>query len=75
MPLRILFFYCDICTQRNYATQDISNMCHLMPWWHLPEWRDEDEQAFVHCGSTGLNHAITSESATELSEVPTVTLL
>ena len=35
-------------------------MCHLMPRRHLPEWREEDERAFVHCGSSGLSHAITS---------------
>ena len=46
--------------QGNYATQESSGMCHLMPWWHLPEWREEDKRAFVHCGSSGLNHAITS---------------
>ena len=51
-----------------------SGMCHLMPQRHLPEWREEDKRAFVHCGSLGLNHAITSESATELSKVPSVTL-
>ena len=34
-------------------------MCHLMPRCHLPEWR-EDERAFVHYDSSGLNHAITS---------------
>ena len=45
--------------QGNYATQNSSSMCHLMPQRHLPEWREEDEQAFVHCGSSGLNHAIT----------------
>ena len=61
-------------TQGNYATQDSSGMCHLMPQWHLPEWREEDEWAFVHCGSSGLNHAITSDSATELSKVSSVTL-
>ena len=26
-------------------------MCHLMPQRHLPEWREEDERAFVHRGS------------------------
>ena len=25
-------------------------MCHLMPQRHLPEWREEDERAFVHHG-------------------------
>ena len=41
-------------TQGNYATQDSCGMCHLMPWRHLPEWREEeDERAFVHCGSSG----------------------
>ena len=37
-------------TQRNYATQDSSGMCHLMPQRHLPEWREEKERAFVHSG-------------------------
>ena len=49
-------------------------MCHLMPQRHLLEWREEDKWAFVHCGSSGLNHAITSESVTELSKVFSVTL-
>ena len=35
---------------------------------------EEDERAFVHCGSTGLNHVITFESATELSKVSSVIL-
>ena len=47
-------------TQGNYATQDDNGMCHLIPLLNLPEWREEDERAFVHCGSSGLNHAITS---------------
>ena len=47
-------------SQGNYATQNNSGMCHVMPRQHLPEWREEDEQAFVHCGSSGQNHAITS---------------
>ena len=47
-------------TQGNYATQDSSGMCHLMPRRHLPEWREEDELAFVHCGSSNLNHPIAS---------------
>ena len=46
-------------TQGNYATRDSCGMRHLMPRQHLPEWSKE-EQAFVHCGSSGLNHAITS---------------
>ena len=37
-------------TQGTYATQDITGMCHLMPQRHLPVWREEDEQAFVHRG-------------------------
>ena len=28
--------YC-LLSQGNYATQDCCDMCHLMPWWHLPE--------------------------------------
>ena len=47
-------------TQGNYATQDNSGLYHLMPQWHLPEWREEDELAFVHCGDSGLNYAMTS---------------
>ena len=35
-------------TQGNNATQDSNGMCHLMPRWHLPEWRKEDAWAFVH---------------------------
>ena len=61
-------------TQGNYATQDSSSMCHLMARRHLPEWREEDERAFEHCGSSGLNHVITSESDTELSKVSFITL-
>ena len=38
-------------TQGYYATRDSDGMCHLMPQRHLPEWTDEDEQAFVHRGS------------------------
>ena len=49
-------------TQGNYATQDNSGMCHLMPQHHLPEWREDDERAFVHRGSwisnKGLNNTI-----------------
>ena len=63
-------------TQGNYATRDSSGMCHLMPRRHLPECREEDERAFVHCGSSGLNHMLLHlpESATELSKVSSVTL-
>ena len=25
----------------NYATQDSSGMCHLMPQCHLPEWQED----------------------------------
>ena len=35
-------------------------MCHLMPPWHMPEWREEDEPVFVHCGSSGQPHATKS---------------
>ena len=34
-------------TQGNYATRDSNDMCHLMPQRHLPEWKEEDEWAFV----------------------------
>ena len=56
---------CVMDTQGNYATQYSSGMCHLMPQRHLPEWREEEEEEgicskFVHCGSSALNHAITS---------------
>ena len=37
-------------TQGSYATVDSSGMCHLMPQQHLPEWTQEDERPFVHCG-------------------------
>ena len=47
-------------TQGIYATQESSGVCHLMPQRHPPEWRVEDKWAFVPCGSSGLNHAITS---------------
>ena len=43
-------------TQGNYATQESSGMCHLMPRQHLPERGEEDEWAFVHW-QLGLNHA------------------
>ena len=57
-----------VVTQVEKKVLDSIIMCHLMPWWHLPEWREEEEQAFVHCGSSGLMHTITSESDTELSK-------
>ena len=28
----------------------MASTCHLMPQRHLPEWREEDERAFVHRG-------------------------
>ena len=62
------------CIWGNYATQESSGMCHLMSRRHLSEWREEDEQAFAHSSSSGLNHAITSESTTELSKVSSITL-
>ena len=34
--------------QGNYAAWDSSGLCHLMPQWHLSEWREEEERAFVH---------------------------
>ena len=61
---------CFINTQGNYATRDSSGMCHLMQQRHLSEWREVDEWAFVHCGTSCLNHAIhLTESATKLSNV------
>ena len=62
-PFKISFSMLVIVAlaQKSYATQESSGICHLMPRWHLPEWREEDERAFVHCGSSGLNHAITSK--------------
>ena len=36
------------CTQGNYAIQDSSGMCLLMPQRHLPEWREADERAYLH---------------------------
>ena len=38
-------------TQGNYVTRDSNDMCHLMPRLHMPDWREEDERTFVHCGS------------------------
>ena len=35
-------------TKGNYATWDRNGMCHLRPQWHLLEWREGDERAFVH---------------------------
>ena len=38
-------------------------MCHLMPRRHLPEWREEDERAFVHRGiwiSLGLDNTMSA---------------
>ena len=29
-------------THKNHATEDNSDMHHLMPQWRLPEWREED---------------------------------
>ena len=37
-------------SQGKYATRDSNGMCHFMPWQHLPEWKEEDERAFVHRG-------------------------
>ena len=44
--------------QENYAM--IAVVCHLMPRWHLPYWREENasKQAFVYDGNSGLNHAV-----------------
>ena len=36
-------------------------MCHLMSQWHLPEWQEVEEQAFIHSGSSGVNHVVTSK--------------
>ena len=33
-------------------TQDNSGIPHLIPRHHLPEWREEHEWAFVHCGNS-----------------------
>ena len=46
-------------TQENYATQDNSGMCHLMPRRYLPEWR-ERMSGHLYTGILGLNHAMTS---------------
>ena len=51
-----------IGTQGNYAIRDSSGMCHFKPRRHLQEWREKEEQAFVHCGNSGLNHAIALQS-------------
>ena len=44
----VLFSICNSGTQGNYATQDSSGIHHLMPRWHLPEWREKEERAFVY---------------------------
>ena len=48
--------------------QDSCVMCHLMP-----EWREEDERAFVHCGiqilNKGLNNTICQPLSAYLHEV------
>ena len=56
-------------TQGNYATEDSSGMCHLMPHQHLPEWWEEEEWAFVHCGSGIPNKGIDNSMSTALNEV------
>ena len=28
------------------------------PQWHLPPWREENEQAFVHCGKYKSNEGL-----------------
>ena len=51
--IHVILFHFSACKAWHYtgkyATQESSGMCHLMPWRHLPEWREEDERAFVHC--------------------------
>ena len=51
-------------------------MCHMMPQWHVTEWQEEEEQAIVHRGSSGLNHVVKlhlTESTKELVKVSSVT--
>ena len=55
--------------QGNYVTRDISGMCHLMPQQHLPEWREEEEQAFVHHGSWIPNKGLETTLCQQLSTV------
>ena len=43
--------------QGNYVTWNSRGMWHSLPQWYLPEWQEEEEeQAFVHGGSSGLNY-------------------
>ena len=46
------YFFCRTkmhrTTQGNYATRESNGMCHLNAQWHLAEWREEDDWAFVH---------------------------
>ena len=48
-------------------------MWHLMPERHLPEWREEDERAFVHRGSwtssKGLDNTMSTTVKCNLQEV------
>ena len=39
-------------------------MLHLMPQKHLPEWWEKEEQGFVLCVSSDLNHVVTSSQFT-----------
>ena len=50
----ILYFF-FVTLQKNLTHREtmplgiaMACMCHLMPQRHLPEWREEDEWAFVH---------------------------
>ena len=65
----------QMCYVGILCIQDNSGMWHLdlKPWQHLPKGREEEQQAFVCYGSSGLNHAVTSllvtESVIQLSKV------
>ena len=63
-----------IPTEEKYATQDNhgackillqapwgnSDMCHLMPQSHLPQWWEEEEPTFVHCSCWLLDKGLDS---------------
>ena len=51
-------------THGNYATRDCNGMRHLIPQRHLSEWREEDEQEFVHRGSWIPNKSLHTTRAT-----------
>ena len=50
MPLKLHWHVPLDVTLANTAVTS-SGMCHLISQRYLPEWREEDERAFVHRGS------------------------